>query len=1323
MGLTRGLALLLLCASVWLSSAGVRAAPPTEDGTSGPSGPAPAAPPDQADPGAEPSAEPSAEAKQAAEHAAEQRAAKVARVRLRAAGITNLVAGRLDPAVDVSELLTINLVDPDLGDELRAVLASIYATRIASEAQARQAAEQQGKHNKRGPPPIELPPEPALAGPDADPLTRARSELARAYWQFLTLPAERRAELVAEHAEHQALIAHNLEAEANAKARLARLTQQARWFKGLIEGDLDLAVDPVPLLRLDLSKPNELATNDRLARALGHGEPEPAPATDEPTDPNSEQAPDPGQTDPGPARAQPDQPPNSPETEASEPPDPTKPWEPDAKLAAATAAAEAELDAQRLRFLALSTDERRALLDRHAARQREALEAKAVAEELAAAEELVPEVEEELNLAEDKAEKAKRERMAAQAAASQARSEALRRIAEERARLLGVKEAHAIYEVELAKRAKDTLAAHEVALEWDRRVAELATEIASDTRATTSDGMYADLREALADARDRLRETLKLIADRDSGVAPVGEPLAGLPQDVDRSDLSELRAELEASEAALRELEREALWESADSGRDDIVMLNHARLTLLDLGSGDLRSRMTGFGQDGVEQVKREIDQIGLELRYRIQALPRLARGLIAQLESSPLPLIFSGIKLGFLLLLFRYWRRRAEPTLERMRDGLLAREDGNPRVNASAALGVWYFSRIRKPLELLLLFSVIYRIVPTGTEVLELEVVWLVVLWLLVGSAVILLVDAVAAHENLVHGRASNVTARLRIRSLRLVGLTVVWTGLVLSLTEQVVGLGAIHNWVGTLCWIAAIPILLVLIRWWREHAFRRFKDDPEMPNNALVRWIRANTTGWTSFPTAAIAGGYLFSRGLARWLLRRATALETTRRLLAWMFRREVARQATARREDEQAVRPLDVADYTNLDPGKIVEVEQLSEDMAEIASDILDEITELVVAHRGTLSAVIGERGAGKSMFLRRLEAAFVREAQDFSQAPNDMTGGAGEAGQPSSVERHAEFGQLTIRRIQCPPGGFDELQRAVAVSIGLEPDTPAERVIAALSEQTPLVFLIDDVHRLVRPAIGGLEGLDRFTDFAREVGGDASWVATIGAAAWQYVSRSRGDRVFFDQVLKLPRWNEQQIGELIRERSQSAAIDPSFDEIVIPRQYDVTTTPTRPGVGKPAEIEDELAESSEFSGRPTDRERAEVGFYRILWDHAKGNPAVALHFWRESLCVVTSPDGESVIKVRLFKEPPAAALDEVAATLHFVLRGVVQLGVASPEDLVACTQLPPADVSDALRFAVARGWVDRFGERGDRFCVTWHWYRAITDMLRRQHLLEI
>nr|WP_255216617.1 AAA family ATPase [Pseudenhygromyxa sp. WMMC2535] len=436
--------------------------------------------------------------------------------------------------------------------------------------------------------------------------------------------------------------------------------------------------------------------------------------------------------------------------------------------------------------------------------------------------------------------------------------------------------------------------------------------------------------------------------------------------------------------------------------------------------------------------------------------------------------------------------------------------------------------------------------------------------------------------------------------------------------------------------------------------------------------------------------------------------------------MFRREVARQAGARKDDA-AAKPITAEVYARFDPNVALEdTHGLPDPLAKVARLAVDQVSALKVSQRGTISAVIGERGAGKSTFLSRLAEELEARSKSYVHEEPSVADSVGEvsdeedareeAARAAAVlalgegERHDEYGKLTIRRIQCPPGGFRQLQRRIAESVGLDRHASAEEIIDVLSDQAPLIFLIDDAHRLVRPAIGGLDGLDNFADFARRVRGEASWVTTIGAAAWQYVSRARGDRVFFDQIVQLERWSEKQIGALIRARCDSAGVVPVFDDIVIPRQFDVAT------VGE-----------GELTRRPSESERAELGFYRILWDYAKGNPAVALHFWRESLVLHAAGTPAAQIKVRLFQEPSAAALDDVGATLHFVLRAVVQLEVASPSDLVACTQLPPADVADALRFAQARGWIVQV--RGEHYRVTWHWYRAITNMLRRQHLLVI
>ncbi|MCA9709607.1 MAG: hypothetical protein KDK70_27460, partial [Myxococcales bacterium] len=195
--------------------------------------------------------------------------------------------------------------------------------------------------------------------------------------------------------------------------------------------------------------------------------------------------------------------------------------------------------------------------------------------------------------------------------------------------------------------------------------------------------------------------------------------------------------------------------------------------------------------------------------------------------------------------------------------------------------------------------------------------------------------------------------------------------------------------------------------------------------------------------------------------------------------------------------------------------------------------------------------------------------------------------------------------------------------------------------------------------------------------------------MGSAAWHYLKRARGNRVFFEQVVELPRWTEEQLGTLIRARCAEASIEPSFEGLVVPRQVDQLTNP--------------------------DEQRTEAGYYRLLWDFSRGNPAVTLHAFRESLFV----DPEGQIVVRLFREPAAKEIEGLSLPLLFVLRAVVQLDVAREHEVIAATHLPAPDVSDALRFCLTRGYLERY-DAGVR--LTWPWYRTITAVLYRQHLLS-
>jgi hypothetical protein len=126
------------------------------------------------------------------------------------------------------------------------------------------------------------------------------------------------------------------------------------------------------------------------------------------------------------------------------------------------------------------------------------------------------------------------------------------------------------------------------------------------------------------------------------------------------------------------------------------------------------------------------------------------------------------------------------------------------------------------------------------------------------------------------------------------------------------------------------------------------------------------------------------------------------------------------------------------------------------------------------------------------------------------------------------------------------------------------------------------------------------------------------------------------------------------------------------------------------------------------------RVEKNYHRLLWDHAEGNPAVALFFWRSSL----RTDAQGRTRVQLFAAPDTTDLEQLPDPAVFVLRAVVQLELAAVEDLVGATMRSRNQVADALRYGMFRGYLEMID---GRYRLQWAWFRAITNFLQRRHLL--
>ncbi|WP_159656544.1 ATP-binding protein [Vibrio atypicus] len=329
-----------------------------------------------------------------------------------------------------------------------------------------------------------------------------------------------------------------------------------------------------------------------------------------------------------------------------------------------------------------------------------------------------------------------------------------------------------------------------------------------------------------------------------------------------------------------------------------------------------------------------------------------------------------------------------------------------------------------------------------------------------------------------------------------------------------------------------------------------------------------------------------------------------------------------------------------------------------LVDYATDEVKQLSKYLMTDSPAICVVSGERGVGTTTLLRSLLNK-VKNAEPIY--------------------------------LNCPYAGYAELLAHFAVSLGLEEEATEIQILSHLRKsETTYLIAVDNAQRLVKPMVGGLADLIRLTNLLRRSKKNHRVVIAVEKASWRFVDRARGERLLFDLVSFLPRWTEKQIHQLLDTRiNQPEQKQVSFEGLVVPKQWD----------------QEEV----------TEEERAKQGFYRILWHYSDGNPTVALRFFRLSL----NRDKETEqVYIRLFRAPESLELEKMPKPMLAVLRSIVQLEIASPEVLSECTQLSIAEVTGTLRYFQSRGYIEWLE---DKARVSDHWFRHITNVLDRQHLL--
>jgi hypothetical protein len=663
-----------------------------------------------------------------------------------------------------------------------------------------------------------------------------------------------------------------------------------------------------------------------------------------------------------------------------------------------------------------------------------------------------------------------------------------------------------------------------------------------------------------------------------------------------------------------------------------------ARLRLLDHITPNLRLEVTGTDVFGSQELSLELNFILQQIHFQALSIPAASDDLWRRVRVAPLPLVWGTLKFILVIVVFRWWRRWFPETLRRLRLFLMEVRPRSQAVVRRVKL-IWYINQLRRPLEWLILFQIFFSMIDMPGLNFIVEIFAIVVHWVLLGWLSVALLNAIAARGD---AGLSGENARLRLRSLRLIAGWLVMVGLGLSLAENLAGVARVHAWVWHAFQILAFPVFLILLSWWRKFIFDRLELEQEGAES--IEQVLAHRTGLLSYPGAAGAAIWLFANKLRRSVIRSVVRLSTEQGFSSGFI-------TQSNDAGGEAVEASPVPTIPEALRDKLFARTDFYERFARTERR---ELVQRARRNRGGLVVVTGERGIGKSSFLAQIKSL---------------------------------IGENMIL-IDCENENYEGLLRNLGDALDIKTVT-AEKVSERLAAAEIQAIAIDNLHRLVRPIIGGQDNLTCLTDFIQSIPTKVMWLIAADSFAWQFIRSARADRMASGEMIELQSWSEAQITELLDQRNEEAGIQPDYRETQVPSDFMETG------------LDDAAA-------------RVKTGVYRMIWTLSGGNPSVALGLWADSL----APGDSGELTVRTPSQPAARDLDGASRNVLLVLRAIAQSELITEQDVAENLRLPQGAVSSAMHYSTLRGWIEK---TDNRYRLSWVWFRTITRVLARQNLL--
>lgn len=781
--------------------------------------------------------------------------------------------------------------------------------------------------------------------------------------------------------------------------------------------------------------------------------------------------------------------------------------------------------------------------------------------------------------------------------------------------------------------------------------------------AEAADRRYREIRDDLARLREEADDALTAL-NAPSEVSAPAQPLAldepayaAFPDK--RAALLILRQELATQEADLRRQEINERYNAAEKVMEGLKLLQTRRVTLLPMLSDAVRAQVTGLSREGWARIQSELRHLELMARWypaqrlhQLDTLPAVLHDLFAVGQVGLTALSVMLLIAGYVIAL----RRHAE-WLQYLRGRVIA----SIRDRALAARINRQFQSVLSLSPELLQLTAVYvlfdRILvataqaPEVVTLRSLAYAWAFYALALAGLYRVVL-RAVQRYQRVETALNDKIHRSLQLVARFGLGITIY-----LILAQTLLDRGALYGIAVDLAWVGALVIAYRLIRAWRAEVTGSYLR--LFPHGNLAALVRSTAERPHGLLIAVAAFGAVAARGLWSWLRDTVLGFEQTRKALAYLLRRRLERQAEEQAGDapDPARLSQELQDALTEDPvPQALAIQRFPEQ-----SDVLKGIQQLHEGGTGALTALVGERGAGKTTWLQSLS---------------------------DQIEPIMPVLLHTLEQRQIEP---DALLRALSTALGMTSRNETE-LTQKLIEGPARTVLLDLGQNLILRRVGGLAGYEALIRVARATTSRVAWVLAFSRWPFEYVQRTHPGQDVYDRVIRLEGWPETDISQLIESRMKAVGYTADYGDLLL----ETTLSST-------ASLDSDVQ-------RPSDR------YHRIIWDYADGNPRVALHFWRYSLI----PAGDKRVKVRLFASPPLSALETTALRTRFLLATLVQHENITAAEAAQALRWPLSECAATLEGLRTRGYL--LVEDG-RYRVTCHWNRAVVRFLQRKKLLLI